>query len=61
MPGIKKISLLYKVTINELHGKISPHLLEGRKVREIIGALTSLQSTESSMPSNVIHLQFCCG
>ena len=57
LPGMKKMAVLHEVTINELHRKISPHLPEGRKVREIIGALTNSQPGEGGAPSDVTHLR----
>ena len=57
LPGKKKMAVLNEVTINELHRKISPHLLEGRKVREIIGVLTNSQPGEGVAPSDVTHIR----
>lgn len=39
IPGAKKLAVLYEPSLNDLHVKISSHLPDGRKVREIIGAL----------------------
>lgn len=39
--GVKKLGVIYEPSLNELYQKVSPHLPDGRKVREIIGALTS--------------------
>ena len=39
LPGIKKLAVLYKASLNELHVKISAHIPNGRKVLEIIVAL----------------------
>lgn len=57
LPGIKKLAVLYEASINELHVKISPHLPDGRKVREIIGALANAGPMTGGMPSDVTHIR----
>ena len=43
LPSIKKLAVIYDSLINDFHVKVSTHLLDGRKVREIIGTLANPQ------------------
>ena len=60
---IKKMAFIYDPSVNDLHVKVSAHLADGRKVREIIGALANLVPDAAGVipteqvPSDVTHIR----
>ena len=57
---VKKIRVLYEPSINELHLKFSANLPDGRKVREIQGALANSDPNDGALektPSDVTHIR----
>ena len=50
LPGAKKMVVIFEPSLNDLHIKISAHILEGRKVRELIGALENPPAADASKP-----------
>jgi hypothetical protein len=49
LPAVEKLAVLYDSSIDELHVKLSSELPDGRKVREIIGALQDAAADADAM------------
>ena len=50
--------VIFEPSLNDLHIKISAHIPEGRKVRELIGALENSPATElSKPPTDTSHIR----
>ena len=50
LPGAKKMVVIFEPSLNNLHIKISAHIPEGRKVRELIRALENPPAADASKP-----------
>ena len=58
LPGAKKIVVNFEPSLNDLYIKISAHIPEGRKVRELIGALENPSAAEASKPpTDISHIR----
>jgi len=58
--GAKLLGVIYEPTLNALHLKVSAHLPDGRKVREIIGALENAGAENDAgdyTPADVTHIR----
>ncbi|KAF8426000.1 hypothetical protein EV426DRAFT_710467 [Tirmania nivea] len=57
--GVKKLAVLYQPSLNDLHIKVSTHLPDGRKVREIVGALNNAEDATDVFlaPTDVTHIR----
>ena len=56
--GSKGLTTLYEATVNELYQKISAKIPNGRRVREIIGALqNAMPDSQIATWSDAVHLQ----
>ena len=60
---VKKLAVLYDSSVNDIHRKISSELPQGRKVREIIGALANAPPDNNGVipplhtPADVTHIR----
>ena len=55
LPEVEKLTVLFESSINELHIKFSEQLPNGRKVREIIGALQKRQRAPAPNRCHIRH------
>jgi len=58
--GAKMLGVIYEPTLKELHRKVSGHLPDARKVREIIGALEDAGENNDAVnhtPADVTHIK----
>jgi hypothetical protein len=58
--GAKMLGVIYDPSLNDLHLKVSAHLPDGRKVRQIIGALENAyedDEDEDDEPADVTHIR----
>ena len=58
--GAKKPVVIHELTLNQLHRKVSPCLMDCWKLREIIGALENAgaeNDTGDHTPSDVTHMR----
>ena len=59
LPGAKKMVVIFEPSLNDLHIKMSAHIPEGRKVRELIGALENLPAPDASKPpTDTSHIRY---
>jgi len=57
--GVKTLGVIYEPSLNDLHLKVSSHLPDGRKVREIIVALEDAGDAEdvNQTPADATHIR----
>jgi len=58
--GVKRLGVLYESSLNQLHCKVSSYRPDGRKVREIIGALKNARDEDGDdlkVPADATHIR----